>query len=63
MSASFVAGDAASAASAISAAIDRLPALRAAATLAAPAVRTMDQHFDELFASYEALLGGAQRAA
>lgn len=63
MRSTFAAGDAASAASAISTAIDRLPALRAAATLAAPAVRTMDQHFDELFASYQALLRGEMRAA
>lgn len=51
----YVTGDAASAASAIGAAIDQLPALRAAATAAAPAVRTMDRHFEALFAAYEGI--------
>ncbi len=59
----YVAGDAASAASAIGDAIDGLRALTAAARLAAPGVRTMDQHFTELFARYAELVAGARRAA
>ncbi len=59
----YVAGDAASAASAIGAAVDRLAALRAAARLAAPGVRTMDEHFAELFARYAALVAAHQCAA
>jgi alpha-1,6-mannosyltransferase len=55
--------DAAAAAQAIGEAIDRLPALTAAARLAAPGVRTMDQHFDELFAAYTALCAGGRVAA
>lgn len=59
----FVPGDAASAASAIGEAVDRLAPLRARALLAAGGVRTMDRHFDELFASYAALAQGTRRAA
>jgi alpha-1,6-mannosyltransferase len=59
----YAAGDAASAANAIGAAVDRLAALRAAARLAAPGVRTMDEHFAELFARYEVLLEAHRRAA
>jgi alpha-1,6-mannosyltransferase len=59
----YAAGDAASAAAAFGAAIDRLATLRAAARLAAPGVRTMDQHFTELFGRYAALVTGARRAA
>ncbi len=51
----FVAGDAASAASVIGEAIESKAQLRAAALRAAAGVRTMDQHFDALFASYVAL--------
>lgn len=56
-------GDAAAAAQAIGEAVDRLAALAAAARLAAPGVRTMDEHFDELFAGYEALRAGRRVAA
>jgi alpha-1,6-mannosyltransferase len=59
----YTAGDAASAASTISAAIDQLPALRAAARLAAPDVRTMDLHFTELFGRYATLIEARRRAA
>ncbi len=59
----FAAGDAASAANAIGAAVDGLAALRAAARVAAPNARTMDQHFIELFARYEMLLATRRRAA
>ncbi len=59
----YAAGDAASAAAAFGAAIDRLATLRAAARLAAPGVRTMDQHFTELFGRYAALVTGARRPA
>ncbi len=59
----FVSGDAASAASAIGEVIDRMVPLRAQARLAAAGVRTMDRHFDELFASYAALVEGTRRAA
>ena len=59
----FVAGDPISAAAAIGQAIDNLPRLRAAARLSAPAVRTMDRHFDDLFASYGALLEPRRDAA
>ncbi|GGD98193.1 glycosyl transferase [Polymorphobacter glacialis] len=51
----YVTGDAASAASAIGAAIDELPALRAASAAAAPGVRTMDRHFEALFGAYEGI--------
>jgi len=59
----YVAGDAASAASAIGAAVDQLAALRAAARLAAPGVRTMDEHFTELFARYAGLVAAHRSAA
>ena len=59
----FTPGDAASAASAIGEAVDRLLPLRAQALLAAGGVRTMDRHFDDLFASYAALTQAARRAA
>ena len=59
----FIAGDAASAAMVIGEAIDKLPSLRAATLLAAPGVRTMDEHFSELFANYEAIAKSARRAA
>jgi alpha-1,6-mannosyltransferase len=59
----FTAGDAASAANAIGAATDGLAAMRAAARLAAPGVRTMDQHFTELFARYEMLRATRRQAA
>jgi alpha-1,6-mannosyltransferase len=59
----YVTGDAASAAQKIGEAIDNLPALRAASVLAAHGVRTMDKHFDELFAAYAAIVAGRQRAA
>lgn len=59
----YVTGDAASAAGAIGAAIDGLPALRAAAVLAAPGVRKMDRHFEDLFGAYEQIASGARRAA
>lgn len=59
----YVTGDAASAANVIGQAIDNLPAMRAAAVRAAPAVRPMDAHFDELFARYAQLASSARRAA
>ncbi len=59
----FKSGDAASAASAIGETVDRLPALRAAAILAAPGVRTMDTHFQQLFELYEGLRRGEAVAA
>jgi alpha-1,6-mannosyltransferase len=59
----YVAGDAASAAFVIGEAIAQLPALRAATVLAAPGVRTMDQHFDDLFAGYQQLAQETRRAA
>ena len=59
----YAAGDAASAATAIGTAIERLPALRAAAVLAAPGVRTMDRHFAELFGLYAAICEGVRVAA
>ncbi|PZN93070.1 MAG: glycosyl transferase family 1 [Alphaproteobacteria bacterium] len=58
----YAAGDAASAATTIGAAIAQLPALRASTLLAAPGIRLMDQHFIDLFGSYEALLGVRQAA-
>ena len=60
---SYVTGDAGSAAAAIGAAIDTLPALRAASVLAAPAVREMDRHFDDLFGAYQRIASAARRAA
>ncbi len=59
----YAAGDAASAATVIGAAIAQLPALRASTLAAAPATRTMDQHFDDLFGTYQGLIGKARRAA
>ncbi len=59
----YAAGDAASAATVIGEAIAQLPALRTATLAAAPATRTMDQHFDDLFSGYAALLGSNRRAA
>ena len=60
----YVTGDGASAAAAIGEAIDQLPLLRANAAAHAPKVRTMDVHFDEMFAAYEAALAsGARHAA
>jgi alpha-1,6-mannosyltransferase len=57
------AGDAASAAGIIGQAVDELAELRAAARLAAPGVRTMDQHFTDLFARYTALASVRRQAA
>lgn len=57
------AGDAASAAAAISDSITALRGLRHAATAQAGAVRTMDQHFNDLFAYYSRLTGGLRHAA
>jgi alpha-1,6-mannosyltransferase len=59
----YVTGDAASAAARIGEAIDNLPAMRAAMTAAAPQVRTMDKHFDELFGAYHRLLEQSRNAA
>lgn len=59
----YVTGDAASAAAKIGEAIDNLPAMRAAMTAAAPDVRTMDRHFDELFGAYARLLEQSRSAA
>ena len=56
-------GDAANAAMRIGEALDHLPAMRAAATLAAPGIRSMDQHFIDLFDRYAALVAGQRRAA
>lgn len=58
----FTSLDAASLASTIADAIPQLPALRAAAVAAAPAARTIDAHFEALFAGYAQLLGGRQAA-
>ncbi len=59
----FKSGDAASTAGAIGELVDRLAPLRAQAQLAAAGVRTMDLHFDELFASYAAITRGERAAA
>ncbi|MFZ4690734.1 MAG: glycosyltransferase [Polymorphobacter sp.] len=59
----YAAGNAASAAAAISAALDELPALRSASAAAAAGIRTMDLHFDDLFGSYQQLADRARRAA
>ena len=56
-------GDAASAAMRIGEAIDRLPAMRAASVLAAPGMRTMDAHFDDLVGRYGRLVERERRAA
>ncbi|WP_426168432.1 glycosyltransferase [Sandarakinorhabdus sp. DWP1-3-1] len=58
----YAAGDAASAATTIGAAIAQLPALRASTLQAAPGIRLMEQHFIDLFGSYEALLEMRQAA-
>jgi alpha-1,6-mannosyltransferase len=59
----YASGDAASAAAMVGEAIDNLPAMRAAALRMAPDVRTMDAHFDDLFARYTQIAGTARRAA
>jgi alpha-1,6-mannosyltransferase len=59
----YASGDAASAAAMVGEAIDNLPAMRAAALRMAPDVRTMDAHFDDLFARYTQIAGAARRAA
>jgi alpha-1,6-mannosyltransferase len=59
----YVAGDAASLAVTIGQALENLPAMQAAAIAAAPGVRDMDRHFDDLFALYEQLAAGARAAA
>lgn len=59
----YASGDAASAATVIGEAIAELPALRVSTLRNAPFVRTMDQHFDDLFGSYADVLSGARRAA
>ncbi|MBC7504125.1 MAG: glycosyltransferase [Sandarakinorhabdus sp.] len=59
----YAAGDAASAAMAIGAAIARLPALSAASRLAARGVPTMDAHFEALFKRYAAIRGARRIAA
>ncbi len=59
----YVTADAASAAAKLGEAIDNLPAMRAAMVAAAPAVRSMDAHFDDLFAAYAAICERGQRAA
>ncbi len=56
----YAAGDAASLADALVAAIDQLPALRKQALDAATRVRPMDDHFIELFALYEAIAAGRE---
>jgi alpha-1,6-mannosyltransferase len=58
----YAAGDAASLAATIARAIPELPALRAAAVAAAPRVRTIDEHFADLFAGYDAVVA-RRRAA
>ena len=58
----YAAGDAASLAATIAHAIPELPALRAAAVAAAPRVRTIDEHFADLFAGYDAVVA-RRRAA
>jgi alpha-1,6-mannosyltransferase len=54
--------DAASLAMTVTEALPQLPALRANAIAAAPAARTIDAHFAELFAGYAAVLNGSQAA-
>lgn len=54
----YATGDAASCAATIIEAIDTLPTLRRGARTASETVRTMDVHFDELFAAYQRVLGG-----
>ena len=53
----YVAGDAGAAAKAIGRLASRLPDLHSVATAAAPHVRTMDAHFETLFARYAELVG------
>jgi alpha-1,6-mannosyltransferase len=59
----FAAASAASAAEAIGRLIARLAQARAEAVAAAPTVRTMDEHFTELFATYERIRSPARHAA
>ena len=57
-------GNAAAAADAIGSFLDApRDAVRAAAVAAAPAVRTMDAHFDDLFAFYASLIAPKQKVA
>jgi alpha-1,6-mannosyltransferase len=58
----YAAGDAASAATVIGEAIAQLPTLSANARAAAAGTRTMDAHFRDLFAAYEAQLAAARAA-
>lgn len=58
----FAAGDGASLAAAIRDVVPRLPRMRTAAAAAAPAVRTMDAHFAELFGAYVGIAARARAA-
>ena len=59
----YAAGDPASLAETVVAAIDQLPALRAGALADAGNVREMDRHFEELFALYEMIAADPKRTA
>lgn len=58
----YATGDAAACAEAILAAIADRPAMQAAARAESGRVRTMDEHFDDLYAAYDAMLDGSARA-